>query len=160
MTVMSVYRVFLVTVVAIAKMTARYMKNVNPIPDNVPLGIETLGFFKSPDILAPANTPAVAGKNTPNTLAIVSLFNGFELPAAPDVNLGHKLSFNDSSDIPVYRIVPPDLVESENGFTIKDDRGIENEETIRIANNTPEARENALDPTNEIIVTTSNINDA
>ena len=136
------------------------MKKVKPIPDNVPLGIETLGFFRSPDILAPANTPAVAGKNTPNTLAIVSFLKGFELPAAPDVNLGHRLSFNDSKEIPVYLIVPPDLVESENGRTRNDDKGIENDDTIRIANKTPEARENAFDPTNEITVTTSNINDA
>src|SRR5579859_6291753 len=98
---MSVYRVFLVTVAAIVKMTVIYIKNVNPIPDNVPRGIETLGFFKSPDILAPANTPAVAGKNTPNTLAMVSFLSGFELPAAPDVNRGHRLSFNEFREIPV-----------------------------------------------------------
>jgi hypothetical protein len=91
---------------------------------------------------------------------MVSFLSGFELPAAPDVNRGHKLSFNDFIEIPVYLIVPPDLVESENGRTMNDDNGIENDETIRIANKTPEARENAFDPTNEIIVTTSNINDA
>ena len=43
---------------------------------------------------------------------------------------------------------------------MKEERGIENEETMRIENSTPDARENAFDPTNEIIVTTSNINDA
>jgi hypothetical protein len=72
MTDISVYNVSLVTVAAIAKMTEMYMMKVSPIPDNVPRGMETLGFFKSPDILAPANTPAVAGKKTPNTLAIDS----------------------------------------------------------------------------------------
>src|SRR5579862_1425973 len=136
------------------------MKNVNPIPHNVPLGMDTLGFFRSPDILAPANTPAVAGKKTPNTLAIVSFFKGFALPAAPDVNLGHKFSLRVSNEIPVYLIIPPDRVESENALTVKDDKGIENDDTIRTRNRNPEARENALDPTNEIIVTTSNITDA
>jgi hypothetical protein len=136
------------------------MKNVSPIPANVPLGIETLGFFKSPDILAPANTPAVAGKNTPNTLAIVSIRRGFELPAAPEVNRGHRFSRSDFIEIPVYLIVPPSRVESENGGTRNDDRGIESEETMRITNNTPEAREKAFDPTKEMMVTTSNISDA
>jgi len=136
------------------------MKNVRPIPANVPLGIETLGFFKSPDILAPANTPAVAGKKTPKTLAIDSFRKGFELPAAPEVNLGQKLSLSDLSEIPVYSIFPPDRFEWEKGRTRNDDRGIEKDDTISTINNTPDARENAFDPTNEMIVTTSNINDA
>jgi|SRR5271156_3280766 len=136
------------------------MKNVNVIPAKVPLGIETLGFFKSPDILAPANTPAVAGKKTPNTLAIVSLRSGFELPAAPVVNFGHRLSFSDLTDRPVYLIIPPDLVESENGLTIKDETGMENEDTIRITNRTPEARENAFEPTKEMTVQNNNIKEA
>jgi hypothetical protein len=160
MTVISVYNVFLVTVVAIAKITERYTKNVNPIPANVPLGIETLGFFKSPDILAPANTPAVAGKNTPKTLAIVSVRRGFELPAAPDVNLGQRLSRSDFNDIPVYFMFPPERFESEKGWTRNEDRGIENDETMRMTNKRPEAREKAFDPTNEMSVTTSNINEA
>ena len=122
--------------------------------------MDTLGFFRSPDMLAPANTPAVAGKNTPNTLAIDSFLKGFPLPAAPEVNLGQRFSRKVSRDIPVYLIIPPDRVESENAFTVKEERGIEKEDTIRTTNNNPEARENAFDPTNEIIVTTSNINDA
>jgi hypothetical protein len=136
------------------------MKKVNAIPARVPLGIETLGFFKSPDILAPANTPAVAGKKTPNTLAIDSLRSGFELPAAPVVNLGHRLSFSDFIDMPVYLIIPPDLVESENGLTINDESGIENEDTMRITKRTPDARENAFEPTKEMIVQNSNIREA
>jgi hypothetical protein len=126
----------------------------------VPRGIETLGFFKSPDMLAPANTPAVAGKKTPNTLAIDSFRSGFELPAAPDVNLGHRLSLRDFIDKPVYLIIPPARVESENGGTVKDDMGIESDEIIRTTNRNPDAREKAFEPTNEMIVTTSNIKDA
>jgi hypothetical protein len=136
------------------------MKKVRPIPDNVPLGIETLGFFKSPDILAPANTPAVAGKKTPNTLAIDSFRSGFELPAAPELNLGHKLSLSDFIEIPVYLIIPPARVESENGGTVNDDMGIESDDIISTTNKNPEAREKAFDPTKEMIVTTSNIKDA
>src|SRR5437762_11509726 len=130
------------------------MKNVRPIPANVPLGIETLGFFKSPDILAPAKTPAVAGKKTPNTLAIDSFRRGFELPAAPEVNLGQRLSLSDFNEMPVYLKLAPDRFDSEKGRTRNDDRGIENDDTMRITNNNPEARENAFDPTNEMIVTT------
>ena len=62
--------------------------------------------------------------------------------------------------MPVYSIPPPGRFGSENGRTMKDDKGIEREETMRITNNTPEAREKALDPTNEMIVTTSNMADA
>jgi hypothetical protein len=136
------------------------MKKVRPIPDSVPLGIETLGFFKSPDILAPANTPAVAGKKTPNTLAIDSFRSGFELPAAPELNLGHKLSLSDFMEIPVYLIMPLDRVEWENGGTVNDDMEIESDDTISTTNKKPEAREKAFDPTKEMTVTTSNIKDA
>ena len=87
-TLISAYNVSLVTVAAIENITARYMKNVRAMPANVPVGIETLGFFRSPDILAPAKMPAVAGKKTPKTLAIDSCRRGFELPAAPEVNFG------------------------------------------------------------------------
>src|SRR5271167_2396544 len=130
------------------------MKNVRPIPANVPRGIETLGFFKSPDILAPANTPAVAGKKTPNTLAIDSIRRGFELPAAPEVNLGQRLSLRDFNEIPVYVIFPPDRFDSENGRTRNEDSGIERDDKMRTRNSIPEARENAFEPTNEMSVTT------
>ena len=136
------------------------MKNVRAIPAKVPLGIETLGFFRSPDMLAPANTPAVAGKKTPNTLAIDSLRNGFELPAAPVVNLGQRLSLSDLIDKPVYFTRAPDLVELENGLTIKDENGIDNDDTMRITNRTPEAREKAFEPTKEMIVQTNSIKEA
>jgi hypothetical protein len=136
------------------------MKKVSPIPDNVPRGIETLGFFKSPDILAPANTPAVAGKNTPKTLAMLSFFRGLELPAAPEVNLGHKFSLSDRIDMPVYIIVPPDLVVSEKGSTKNEDIGIDRDDTMSTTNKNPDAREKAFDPTSEMIVTKSNIDEA
>lgn len=35
------------------RITTVYVTNVRSIPDNVPFGIDLLGFFKSPDILAP-----------------------------------------------------------------------------------------------------------
>lgn len=41
---------------------------VNKIARIVPFGIAFCGSFKSPDILAPANIPVAAGKNTENTL--------------------------------------------------------------------------------------------
>jgi hypothetical protein len=160
MTVIFVYSVFLVTVAAMAKMTVIYIKNVRPIPANVPRGIETLGFFRSPDMLAPANIPAVAGKKTPNTLAIDSFRKGFELPAAPEVKFGQRFSFNDFREMPVYCIVPPERFVRENGDIKQEDRGMDSEDTIRTKNNNPEARENAFDPTNEIMVTTNSISDA
>jgi hypothetical protein len=39
-----------------ANMTRRYEIKVKARPARVPLGIDLLGFFKSPDILAPLST--------------------------------------------------------------------------------------------------------
>jgi hypothetical protein len=83
-----------------------------------------------------------------------------ELPAAPDVNLGHRFSLSDRREIPVYVIVPPERVESENGFTMNDDIGIDKDDTMRTINRNPDARENAFEPTNEIIVTNNNMAEA
>lgn len=72
-------------------------------PCRVPLGIDLLGFLRSPDILAPAKIPAVAGNRIPNkscqfSLVLVRInyprvtkdvyLPEIWLPAAPFVNLG------------------------------------------------------------------------
>jgi hypothetical protein len=49
-----------------AKMTSVYVIKVKARPERVPLGIDLLGFFRSPDMLAPAKIPPVAGKRIPN----------------------------------------------------------------------------------------------
>ena len=76
------------------------------------------------------------------------------------MNLGQRFSLSDFNEMPVYLILAPDRFDLEKGPTRNDDRGIENDDMIRITNNTPDARENAFDPTNDMIVTTSNIKDA
>ena|SRR5947207_1985999 len=130
------------------------------MPYKVPLGMDTLGFRKSPDILAPANMPAVAGKNTPNTLATVSFRLWSLLPAAPAVKFGHRFAFSDFNEMPVYIILKCGATMSEKGLTKRDERGIDREDKIRTTKRKFEAREKARDPTSEMIVTKSNIDEA
>src|SRR3569833_3370582 len=54
------------------RMTTRYAKKVDSIAQRVPLGIDLLGFRRSPDMDAPANMPLVAGNRMPNRSLNVS----------------------------------------------------------------------------------------
>lgn len=67
------YKLSRLIVAPIDKMTRVYATKVNMRPCKVPLGIDLLGFFRSPDILAPAKIPAVAGKRIPNKSCQFSL---------------------------------------------------------------------------------------
>lgn len=53
--------------------TSVYATNVTRSPFRVPDGIDLLGFRRSPDILAPAKMPAVAGNNIPKRSCQFSL---------------------------------------------------------------------------------------
>lgn len=63
----------LVIVAAMARITNVYSTKVVAKPYSVPLGIDLLGFRKSPDMLAPANIPPVAGNKIPKRSWKVSL---------------------------------------------------------------------------------------
>jgi hypothetical protein len=52
-------------------------------------GMSVCGFFKSPDIFAPAMIPVTAGKYTPNTVKNVS----------PSTNAGPKFSYTNATTI-------------------------------------------------------------
>ncbi|KAH3672063.1 hypothetical protein WICMUC_004464 [Wickerhamomyces mucosus] len=111
------------------------------------------GFLKSPDILAPANIPAVAGKKMPNKSLKVSLeFN--RDPAAPFVKCGMKFSENVSQVGPVYKVS-----NSSNGLTNKTDIGIEMVEISNNTNNKLPALDTNADPTNAIQIHKNNNNE-
>ena len=58
-----------------------------PIAVNVPLGIATDGFFRSPEIFDPARIPVVAGKKIVKT----------EKKFSPAENFGYKFSRSNST---------------------------------------------------------------
>lgn len=68
------YKLSRLIVAPIDNMTRVYATKVNMSPCKVPLGIDLLGVLKSPDMLAPAKMPAVAGKRIPNKSCQFSLF--------------------------------------------------------------------------------------
>lgn len=64
----------------IERMTSAYTTNVKNKPLSVPDGIDRLGFLRSPDMLAPANIPAVAGNLKMISRAQVSIFDTYNIP--------------------------------------------------------------------------------
>ena len=75
MTFKLVYRVSREMVAPIETITSVYATNVNSRPWSVPAGMDLLGFFRSPLMLAPAKIPAVAGNRMPKRPCQFSLSN-------------------------------------------------------------------------------------
>jgi hypothetical protein len=131
----------------------------------VPAGIDLLGFFRSPLMLAPAKIPAVAGNKIPNRSCQFSLqiilskaskytyglthVSDIPLPVEPLVKCGIKFSFSVCTEIPVYTV--PE-VGSLNGDRKKVENGMENVARRSMANNRFDARANIADPSRHITV--------
>ena len=104
--------------------TSTYAIKVDSMAHNVPTGIALLGFFRSPDMEAPAKMPEVAGKRIPNRSRNVAR-PWKDAPA----ECGSKLDFSVCQLTPVNSMPRPG---SLNGRMNKAEKGMLRMATIKI----------------------------